>query len=108
MAAKLTRLTHKTAIQLHLVAESCTICSSRSRRPVRKLLVTPSCIWFPRSFLFYRKLEFTCAPEMNSPHCQGYSEKEELVVEIQISCSSDISQVPSQKTHLRSGVIMMC
>jgi hypothetical protein len=25
-----------------LVAESCTICSSRSRRPVRKLLDTPS------------------------------------------------------------------
>jgi hypothetical protein len=38
MEAKLTRLTHKIAIQLHLVAESCTICSSRSRRPVRKLL----------------------------------------------------------------------
>jgi hypothetical protein len=29
VAAKLTRLTHKTAIQLHLVAESFTICSSR-------------------------------------------------------------------------------
>jgi hypothetical protein len=42
MAAKLTRLTHKIAIQLHLVAESCTICSSRSRRPVLKLLDTPS------------------------------------------------------------------
>jgi hypothetical protein len=42
MAAKLTRLTHKVAIQLHLVAESCTICSSRSQRPVRKLLDTPS------------------------------------------------------------------
>jgi hypothetical protein len=42
MEAKLTRLTHKIAIQLHLVAESCTICSSRSRRPVRKLLYTPS------------------------------------------------------------------
>jgi hypothetical protein len=41
MAAKLTRLTHKVAIQLHLVAESCTICSSRSRRPVQKLLHTP-------------------------------------------------------------------
>jgi hypothetical protein len=27
MAAKLTRLTKKIAIQLHLVAESCTICS---------------------------------------------------------------------------------
>jgi hypothetical protein len=40
--AKLTRLTHKIAIQLHLVAESCTIFSSCSRRLVRKILVTPS------------------------------------------------------------------
>jgi hypothetical protein len=44
MAAKLTRLTHKIAIQLHLAAESCTICSCRSRRPVRKLLDTTSYI----------------------------------------------------------------
>jgi hypothetical protein len=43
MAVKLTRLTHRIAIQLHLVAESCTICSSRSSRPVRKLSDTPSC-----------------------------------------------------------------
>jgi hypothetical protein len=42
MAAKLTRQTHKIVIQLHLVAESCTICSSRSRLPVLKLLDTPS------------------------------------------------------------------
>jgi hypothetical protein len=42
MAAELTRLTHRRAIQLHLVAESCTICSSRSRRSVRKLSDTPS------------------------------------------------------------------
>jgi hypothetical protein len=42
MAAKLTRLTHKIAIQLHLVAESCTICSSRSRWPVWKLFDIPS------------------------------------------------------------------
>jgi hypothetical protein len=42
MAAKLTRLTHKIATQLQLVAESCTICSSPSRRPVWKLLDTPS------------------------------------------------------------------
>jgi hypothetical protein len=40
MAAKLTRLIHKIAIQLHLAAESCTICSSRSRRTVRRLLDT--------------------------------------------------------------------
>jgi len=42
MAAKLTRLTHKIAIKLRLVAESCTICSSTSRRPVRNFLDTPS------------------------------------------------------------------
>jgi hypothetical protein len=45
MAAKLTRLTHKIAKQLHLVAESRIICSSRSRRPVRKLLDTPSYVY---------------------------------------------------------------
>jgi hypothetical protein len=44
MAAKLAKLTHKIAIQLHLVAESYTICRSRSRQPVQKLLDTPSYI----------------------------------------------------------------
>jgi hypothetical protein len=44
MALEFTRLTHKIAIQLHQVAETFTICSSRSRRPVRKLLDTPSYI----------------------------------------------------------------
>jgi len=43
MTAKLTRLTHKMAIQLHLVAESCSS-SSRSGWPVRKFLDTPSYI----------------------------------------------------------------
>jgi len=43
MVAELTRLTHKIiAIQLHLMTEICTICNSRSRQPVRKLLATPS------------------------------------------------------------------
>jgi len=32
MVAKLTSLTHKIAIEMHLVAESCIICSSCSRR----------------------------------------------------------------------------
>jgi len=41
-AAKLPRLTHKMVIQLHLVAGRCTICSSRSRRPIRRLLDTAS------------------------------------------------------------------
>jgi len=44
MAETLTRLTHKIAIQLHLVAESCTIFSSRSKWAVRELLDTPSYI----------------------------------------------------------------
>jgi hypothetical protein len=42
MAAKLTKLTHRIAIQLHVVAESCIIFSSRFRWPVLKLLNTPS------------------------------------------------------------------
>jgi hypothetical protein len=42
MTAKLTRLTHEISIQLYLVSESCAICSSRARRRVRDLLVTPS------------------------------------------------------------------
>jgi len=42
MVAKFTRLTHKIVIQLHLVTESHTICSSHSRQPFQKLLVTPS------------------------------------------------------------------
>jgi hypothetical protein len=45
--ANLTRLTHKLAIQLHPVAESCIICSSCSRRPVLKLLDTPSYVLDP-------------------------------------------------------------
>jgi hypothetical protein len=45
MEAKLNRLTHKIAIQLHLVAESSTIYSSRSRWLVWKLLDTPSYIF---------------------------------------------------------------
>jgi len=46
IATKPTKLSHRIAIQLHLVEGSCTICSSRSRRPVRKLLDTPSFIMF--------------------------------------------------------------
>jgi hypothetical protein len=42
MATKLTKLTHKVAIQLYLVAEGSTICISRSKRPGWKLLDTPS------------------------------------------------------------------
>jgi hypothetical protein len=49
MAAKLTKQTHKIAIQLHLVAEICTICSSHSKRPVPELLDTPSYICDTRS-----------------------------------------------------------
>jgi len=47
MAAKLTRLANKIAIQLHLVAESSTICSSCSRQPVWKVLDTP--LYLPHS-----------------------------------------------------------
>jgi hypothetical protein len=49
MTAKLTRLTHKIATQLHLVAESCTICSSCSRLPVRKLFDKPTYVSFTKA-----------------------------------------------------------
>jgi len=57
LIAKLTRLIHKIAIQLHLVPESCTICSSLSRWPVQKLLVTP---------LYYIIDYFICIFEMRN------------------------------------------
>jgi hypothetical protein len=43
MAAKLklTRLSHKIAIQVHIVAESCTICRSRSRRSCGNFWIHP-------------------------------------------------------------------
>jgi hypothetical protein len=61
IAAKLNSLTHKTAIQLRLMAESCTICSSRSRRPARKLLAIPlytrkeTSVWYER----YKSVPFS-------------------------------------------------
>jgi hypothetical protein len=61
MAAKLTRLTHKIAIQLNLEAESCTIYTSHSRRPVGKLLDTPSyfvSLFEMSVFCLYTRLDF--------------------------------------------------
>jgi len=52
MAAKLTRLTHKMMIQVHLVAEGCTICSSHAGRQVQKLLDTPSYLHLPTLMWF--------------------------------------------------------
>jgi hypothetical protein len=42
MAANLTRLNHKISIQVQVVAVSCSVCNSSTRRPVRKRLGTPS------------------------------------------------------------------
>jgi len=57
MAAKLTRLTYRIAMQLHLVAERCTIYNSNSRRPGRKLLDTPSFFFFFKPLRFERRDE---------------------------------------------------
>jgi hypothetical protein len=56
MAAKLIKLTHQIEIQLHLVAESCTLRSFSLQRPVRKLLDTP----FLYSNVFSRRTVFQC------------------------------------------------
>jgi len=75
MAAKLTRLTHTIAIQLQLVAESCAICSSHSRRPVRKILVIPSYFMVDMSVLvakfWHAKLSYTLNPLFNRPAASG-------------------------------------
>jgi hypothetical protein len=86
MAAKLTRLTHKTAIQLHLVAESCTICSSRSRRPVRKLLGTPLCFLVFQNFNRIIKLPVDlwssessfCYSDVHAKYTQDISSEDEI------------------------------
>jgi len=59
MAVKLARLTHKIAIQLHLVAESCIVCNSRSWRPVRTLLATPSRCVTVKLFKTFSRLHYT-------------------------------------------------
>jgi hypothetical protein len=72
MAAKLSRLTQKIEIQLHLVAESCIFCSSCFRRPVRKLLVTPLYFRFPVRFLSWclvkRRDNFTFTTDRTYPY----------------------------------------
>jgi hypothetical protein len=67
MAAKLNRLAHKIAIQVHLVADSCTICSPRSRRPVRKLLDTTSYVYYRDNFA----CGTPCLSERVSGECQS-------------------------------------
>jgi len=57
MEAKLTRLIHE------IVAERCTICSSRSRRPVRKLLDTHSNYFILESAFENRVLRKTFGPK---------------------------------------------
>jgi len=60
MAAKRTRLNHKVVIQLHLMAQSSTIFSSRSRLPVRKLLDT-TLILVQGGFTVRRLLRIVCS-----------------------------------------------
>jgi hypothetical protein len=64
MVAKLTKLSHKIVIQLHLVAKSCTICSFCSRWQVWKLVDTPphimlnelgTCSWTLSIYWFRRQ-----------------------------------------------------
>jgi hypothetical protein len=72
MAAKVTKLTHKIATQLHLVAESCTICSSRSRRPVRKLLDTTTYMYIFRFRIWSRKFEILYYMDRNAGDLLSY------------------------------------
>jgi len=70
MAVKLTRLTHNIAMQLRLVAESCTICSSRSKRPIRELLDTPSYVELQEYGLTLLLFLVSIVPVPFTPHRQ--------------------------------------
>jgi hypothetical protein len=76
MAAKLTRLTHRIAIQLHLVTESSTICSSRSRQSVRKLLNTH--FRFGNN-LFYTRSKYSCHSMINRELLQYYVSNTDII-----------------------------
>jgi hypothetical protein len=80
MVAKLNRLTHKIAIQLHLVAESSTICSSRSRRPVRKLLDTTS---YPAPKLLALSEHCICTEMLGSTIFSYHSELKQRLPKLQ-------------------------
>jgi hypothetical protein len=116
MATNLTRLTHKIAIQLHIMAESYTICSSRSRRPVRKLLDTPSYIWhqvYQQNF----SLEQTSIPVLR---IQAYRILSKKIWKELMKCSFFLSREvwgihdgedsswESRSSWLRHRVVMWC
>jgi hypothetical protein len=131
--AKLARLTHKIAIQLNLVAESCTIYSSRSRWSVRKLLDTPSyTILFHRSPLssssikgvgslripfhltllsrcsHYRKLESLCSFQSHCPRSSFVTDAIRLLqIEIhsltQKKANAEKTKYMIMSRHLNSG-----
>jgi hypothetical protein len=85
MAAKLTRLTHKIAIQLYLVAESCTICSCHTRRPVRILLDTSPYIvshnddWFGGPGVRYWLLRAGARGQLKKYHGQSDNRTEHCI-----------------------------
>jgi hypothetical protein len=76
--------THKIAIQLHLVAGRCIICSSLSTRPVRKLLDTPSY----RRELLHVNLQINMANKANKCACAlfGNAPKKTIYILLRIKC----------------------
>jgi hypothetical protein len=93
MAAKLTILTHKIAIQLHLVAESCTICSSNSRRPVPKFFDTPSKVTFPRILIFTFSTSFVHSYAAESQRNGGFRHRDKVQITAAVLFSTTLTVV---------------
>jgi hypothetical protein len=115
MAAKLTRLTHKIAIQLHLVTENSIICSSRSRRPVRKLLDTLS---YVISHLLHFITLITLHVDYNyetSVYCSISKYPQEITIlqtefvgKVKLKVSLCLTKHQAMKTYWGSGGIAAC
>jgi len=101
MAAKPTRLTHIIAIQLHQEAESYTVCSSRSRRTVRKLLDTPSYV-----LLKQMRCNWTHRHVDVRLQCESYSGRRNETI---ISASSGVALWREQKnTAVKGSILSLC
>jgi len=100
MAAKLTRLTHKIAIQLHLVTESCTICSLAPGGQSAKFWTHPRTLYHVEwPYLLITDFKLTG----NSSSFNGFTLKERLSINVIVFANSHSSVLVCDGTGPAKG-----